>query len=303
MARDDSDFLLARALIGPPADPGAPPWGAELAAPMEAIARLAAELPHDILGFGGLNRAAADPALARAVAVSLRARLVDIASELERARDELAASRDAYLARELRRAGVVPGQKGLRLALTGERPIDGWLNVGAHASGVVTNLLWPLPFETGSASRVYFAMAIEHFSMGAAARILREICRVLQPGGVVRVVTQDTAQHLRAYSEEDHAFFRAQRRWWDLPDEERPMLQHVLAWTGAPRGPHDFFDHKYAYDRDSLEWLLRRAGFRLVEPSTYMGSRHADLRIDASSADAGAHHDRGYYGLFVDASV
>jgi predicted SAM-dependent methyltransferase len=289
------------------ADAGAPlapdpAWGIDAMSLLERVASASAALPHDMLGLGASARMAAEPLLIEELSSDMGRRLTHVAAEFEDLRTRLQSIRQAYLDRQLSALGIKQDTRGLRLNLTGERPLDGWINVGAHPSGLVMNLLWPLPFAAGSALRVYFAMGIEHFSMPEALGILREVRRVLAPGGVLRVVTQDTEQYLAAYCRRDVSFFEAQRKYWDIPPGDRPLLQQVLAWTGAPRRPQDFFDHKYAYDFESLAWLLRRAGFQSIERSAYMASRHEDLRVDTNSADAGATHENGFYGLFVEAA-
>lgn len=278
------------------------PWGEILLEPLERIARVTAELPQDILGFGSIASVAgtAHMEVARAQE-GLHDRLVEVATHLENMRASLLELQSNYLARQMARWSIGPNTRGLRVNLTGETPVDGWLNVGSHASGIVTNLLWPLPLPDACASRVFFAMAIEHFPVQRVLAILREIHRTLELGGVVRVVTQDTERYIDAYSRRDMSFFEGQRTYWPMPADIGPPLHHILAWSGASRRPEDFFDHKYGYDFETLSALLYRAGFARVERSAYMGSRHLDLRVDTLSADAGARIGDVTYALFIEA--
>jgi predicted SAM-dependent methyltransferase len=143
---------------------------------------------------------------------------------------------------------------------------------------------------------------LEHLDYpDAALAFLREVRRVLRPGGVLRLVVPDIHEYLAAYARRDRAFFQARRKTW--PDSERcdTMLIETLLYAGAASQPHDFFGHKFGYDVETLKLLLRKAGFRRVERSAYMKSRHPELRVDSASPYARAAYRGRHYSLFVDA--
>jgi predicted SAM-dependent methyltransferase len=84
----------------------------------------------------------------------------------------------------------------------GERLAKGWLNIDFHSSDphvVRVNLLRGLPYPDASFEAVYSSHVMEHFSRETAARLLREMHRVLKPGGIVRVVVPDLEQSCREY--------------------------------------------------------------------------------------------------------
>lgn len=61
-------------------------------------------------------------------------------------------------------------------------------NVSLQGVDVVHDLLdIPFPFESGSATEVYLNHVIEHFSLPNIQQILREVYRLLKPGGIAHI--------------------------------------------------------------------------------------------------------------------
>src|SRR5713226_7089105 len=86
----------------------------------------------------------------------------------------------------------------------GERCHPDWINVDLTAgrSGVIAHdLAKGIPFSSESADAVYLAALFEHIRRNDAASFLREIYRVLKPGGIVRVGVPDFEKICRIYLE------------------------------------------------------------------------------------------------------
>jgi predicted SAM-dependent methyltransferase len=86
----------------------------------------------------------------------------------------------------------------------GERFHPDWINVDLTAgrSGVIAHdLARGIPFPSESADAVYLAAVFEHIRRNDTANFLREIFRVLKPGGTVRVGVPDLEQICRIYLE------------------------------------------------------------------------------------------------------
>lgn len=70
--------------------------------------------------------------------------------------------------------------------------MPGTIGVGP-ASNALTDVIWeypaPLPYDNGSVSVVHAHHFLEHFDGEDAVKILREIERVLMPGGVAYITT------------------------------------------------------------------------------------------------------------------
>lgn len=86
----------------------------------------------------------------------------------------------------------------------GERFHPDWVNIDltANRSGVISHdLARGIPFQSNHADAVYLAAVFEHIRREDAAPFLREIHRVLKPGGIVRVAVPDLEKICRLYLE------------------------------------------------------------------------------------------------------
>ena len=84
----------------------------------------------------------------------------------------------------------------------GSRYLDGWTNlditpVSPHIQAC--NLLNGIPFPDNTFEFVYHSHLLEHLPKSKAAGVLKECCRVLKPGGVIRVVVPDLEHITRLY--------------------------------------------------------------------------------------------------------
>lgn len=84
----------------------------------------------------------------------------------------------------------------------GKRFHSDWINVDLATSqgGVISHdLAKGIPFATESADAVYHSAVFEHIRRQDAANFLREIHRVLKPGGIIRVGVPDLERICRTY--------------------------------------------------------------------------------------------------------
>jgi ubiquinone/menaquinone biosynthesis C-methylase UbiE len=125
--------------------------------------------------------------------------------------------------------------------------------------------------------------AINYFTRARAQQLVREMRRVLRPGGVCRVGVQDMRALAERYVRGDTEFF-----FQKLPDGrdrfEGPTLgDKFAAWfygyaVGANRC-------EYFYDFESLAYLFREAGFSLIEHKVYRESRLPEVELFDNRAD------------------
>ena len=77
-----------------------------------------------------------------------------------------------------------------------------WTNIDFVSTGegvIAHNLLKGIPFKNESFNVVYHSHVLEHFSKSDGLMLLKDCHRVLQPGGVLRIVVPDLEQIARTY--------------------------------------------------------------------------------------------------------
>lgn len=267
---------------------------------LSALAQTVYALGCDIAGFGPY----AETALRQNGGAGLEPRLKALQTAAASLRAELAAQRRPYLQGQLQRLGVSETARGLKLHVgCGPCLLEGWINLDVHPAPLATNVLWGLPFAEGSVWRVFLSHLLEHlFYPNDVMPFLGEILRVLEPGGVVRIIVPDIGQYIEAYQHDDVEFFAERRHHWGKGDGRTTRLENFLAYAGAGPDPAWLFQaHKFGYDFETLSRALERAGFAGIERSAFNASAHPELRVDENSEVAGAHHGGRHYSLFVEA--
>jgi len=127
---------------------------------------------------------------------------------------------------------------GLRLNIgSGGSSIPGFQNIDRKL-GIEA---CPLEYPDNSVEEIRASHILEHFSISDARKALKEWCRVLIPGGRIRVAVPDMHKAVR---------IRGQ------------MRQFVL--MGGQTDEDDF--HRSAYDEELLDSFLTEAGFVNVQP-------------------------------------
>jgi predicted SAM-dependent methyltransferase len=215
--------------------------------------------------------------------------------------------------------GLTPESSGLKLHIgSGKYHIDSWLDIDIYPGRVPDqsfpsgeklkqfglDIKWGLPFRDASASYVFSSHILEHFYYpGEALFVLGEIYRVLEPGGVVRLVVPDIEQCIMAYVNNDREFYSGRSETWTWWSKRHTRLDDFLDYAGAGVEPTSLLSsHKYGYDFETLQYLLEQAKFTHIERSDYMKSRHAELQIDDHGGVANAMYRGQHYSLFVEAT-
>jgi predicted SAM-dependent methyltransferase len=176
---------------------------------------------------------------------------------------------------------------------SGGRGLDGWINIDAVARHkdlyIAHDIRRPLPFGDGSVQRILAEHVVEHLDFrDDVPRVFAEFHRVLHPGGVVRIIVPDAARYMAAYVGKSAEGFK--ELGWDLEnlpsDIHTPVhiVNHVF---------HQGGEHYFGWDFETMDWALRRAGFREVLRQSYRVSRDEELAIDQPN--------HAPYSLYVEA--
>jgi predicted SAM-dependent methyltransferase len=193
-------------------------------------------------------------------------------------------------ARRARRA--IAGQSHLKVNVgSGGEGSAGWINIDIGRHHRDQTLAWDirrsLPFADGQVAMIRAEHVVEHLEFREdIPRFFAEARRVLEPGGHLRIVVPDGERWVRAYASGD------QREWnalgcTRLPDDmpsRMSMLNHVF---------HQGGEHQFAWDFETMEYALRRAGFEKIYKRAFGESGVNELASDLER--------HALYSLYVEA--
>jgi len=146
-----------------------------------------------------------------------------------------------------------------------------------------------IPGADSSADAVYHSHFLEHLDRAKAPAFLREIRRVLKPGGIQRVVVPDFSVLCRRYLEHLDACRLDMDKWQAHEGSIAAILEHMVreeafgtSQQGRMRRAVENLvlgsarrrgeTHRWMYDEVSLSVLLQDAGFTDVTVRTYQTS-------------------------------
>jgi len=127
------------------------------------------------------------------------------------------------------------------------------------------DLRFPLPFPDQTFQSVYAHHVVEHLEYADALSLFREVFRILQPGGVFRVVVPDVSKFIMAYAGsplESNAVAELYPSWFRDP-EWRTAMEVV---DRVVRDSY-FNPHRSCWDFPTMETRLAQAGFSFSEVS------------------------------------
>jgi predicted SAM-dependent methyltransferase len=175
---------------------------------------------------------------------------------------------------------------------SGGRGLADWINFDVRYHGdtyLAMDCRRRLPIGDGSVSRILAEHVVEHMEFRSEfPKFLSECFRILEPGGMVRIIVPDAERFVKAYVR------GSREEWlslnWDpaaLPsDIYTPMhvLNHVFHQSG---------EHLFGYDFATLKLQLEKAGFQDIEKCEFRKSRDPLLAIDQEN--------HAPYSLYVEA--
>lgn len=144
----------------------------------------------------------------------------------------------------------------------GQHRLEGWVNIdldeGSKAD-LRLDVTKGLPVADGSVAAVLSQHFVEHLTRAQAQGFLAECCRVLKPGGKLRISTPDLAAIIRDYSASQTSG-RVECHW-DQPAKYRSAAQVFNTAIDCER----VWGHQFTYDEPELRLALAAAGFASVK--------------------------------------
>jgi predicted SAM-dependent methyltransferase len=153
---------------------------------------------------------------------------------------------------------------------------EGWINIDAVPSPSVDfigDLRKPLILKSGSVECIFCEHVFEHLHPEEhAGNFLKECLRVLQPGGVLRIIVPDAEKYCDAYLKKDWAYAASLRdpgKFKTLME----LLNDVFRQDGQ---------HLYAYDEETLRLFLTQVGFTEITKNEFFETRFEGLALEQS---------------------
>jgi len=156
---------------------------------------------------------------------------------------------------------------------------ENWVNVDIVKEPGVTcvyDCRRRIPLPAGSARALFTEHLVEHLDYYEEAPVFFAEChRVLQPGGVLRVIVPDGRKYLLAYE----GGWDALREFSPLARGDEFALETPMEVVNAHFRQGG--QHRFSYDFETLHLLLQRCGFEDILERSYQESRLEELAIDA----------------------
>lgn len=184
-----------------------------------------------------------------------------------------------------RAAKAFRGRRDMLVNLgAGDAGHAGWVNVDCFP-GPNVNCIYDarkkLPFDDNSVRGIFTEHFIEHVDYEEQIpHLLADCHRVLQPGGVMRIVVPDAEKYMRAYV----------AGGWEEISAVRPLAPghedvHSPVRFNTPMELinvvfRQFEEHRFAYDFETLAFVLEHAGFRNVRKQTFGESMAPEICLD-----------------------
>jgi predicted SAM-dependent methyltransferase len=145
-----------------------------------------------------------------------------------------------------------------------------------------------LPVAAGSAAGIRAEHFVEHLEpREELPDFLTDCHRALRPGGVLRIIVPDAERYVRAYCRGDLDGYRELAVPDPFPADlptRMDIINHVF---------HQWQEHRWGYDFETIVHRLRSGGFAHVERAAYQSSRDSTLAQDRDV--------HAPYSLYVDA--
>ena len=157
-------------------------------------------------------------------------------------------------------------------------------------AGYGADLRYPLLIDNSVFEGIFTEHTLEHLTYGEVARVLAECLRILKPSGRIRIIVPDLSLFAENYVKKNDAWFRA----WEqaaLEPRGRRMISHMEALSFVTQE----YGHRSAWDMDTMEKFLARAGFIDIRKCAPREGADAQLLRDKED------RDRTMVSLYVEA--
>lgn len=144
------------------------------------------------------------------------------------------------------------------------------------------NAVKGLPIADGSVDVLYSSHMLEHLDRNEADIFIKEVLRILRPGGIVRLAVPDIKKQVAQYVKSGNAdsFIEGTHLSVPRPASVAQRLRSLL--IGGRQ-------HQWMYDGDSLSVLLQKHGFqktKVLDAGETMISNHREIDLYERSSES-----------------
>jgi predicted SAM-dependent methyltransferase len=178
----------------------------------------------------------------------------------------------------------------------GKKGVIGWVNMDAFATksvNCVYDCRKSFPFPDECARAIFCEHFFEHLDYTEEVpHFLSECFRVLRPGGVLRIIVPDAERYLRAYVSPGWTELDGLRSLDADHSEKSGDARYHTKMEVINEVFRQAYQHKFAYDYETIEFLLKRYGFGKVAHQQFNQSFLPELCLD--------HPKRALESLYVE---
>jgi predicted SAM-dependent methyltransferase len=157
---------------------------------------------------------------------------------------------------------------------------NGWVNVDLFGADINHDLIKGVPLDDNTVDVVYSSHVFEHIPYKNLLHVIKEIRRILKPGGKLLVCVPNAGLYLRAYFNNE-MFVNYDEMY--IPavvntNSKIDQLNYIAYLNG---------DHTFMFDEENIVNILKMCDFNSVDFRDY------DAEID--------HQDRDFESMYVQA--
>jgi predicted SAM-dependent methyltransferase len=156
--------------------------------------------------------------------------------------------------------------------------------------GYGADLRYPLLIDDAVFDGIFTEHTLEHLNYVEVTRILGECQRILKPRGIIRVVVPDLSIFVEHYVSKNESWFREWEREV-LHPRGRSMISRMEALSFVTQE----YGHRSAWDFETMETFLIRAGFTEIQKCAFREGNDPPLLQDKDTLD------RKMLSLYVEA--
>lgn len=119
---------------------------------------------------------------------------------------------------------------------------------------IVADIEQPLPIKDNSYDLIYMSHILEHVTWYNTVTVLKELLRILKPGGTIEIFVPDIDKIISAYQKGI-----IPDEWYKYNEEKNPFLWFVGRLFTY--GTHDTDFHRAVFNKKHLKECLEKAGF------------------------------------------